>query len=162
MNTGPETHDPHFYDSDIDDRIDSTLRMIGSADPRPGIETRIAARLADASAHTRIQGVGRIFGLPRLALASAAGMAACVAIIAGSVNHSRHIVPFAPGIPVIVGGSGGVGAAGTAKVAPKPVAAPAHGRARSVRKAQNPAVAPDAQKPDAVGVPKAPLPHPQN
>jgi hypothetical protein len=162
MKTGPETHDPHFYDSDVEDRIDYTLRMIGSVDPRPGIEKRITARLADASAHTRIQGFSRIFGLPRLALASAAGMAACVAIIAGSVNHSRHMVPVAPGIQLISGPSDGVGAAAAVKVAPKPVAAPAHGRARSVRKAQNSAITPDAQKPDAVGVPRTPLPQPQN
>jgi hypothetical protein len=146
-----EIQDPHFLDTDLEKQIDQTLRMIGSTHPRPGIETRIAARLADAP----VQRPFRVWGLPRLALASVAGMAACLAIIAGSVNHSRHMVPIAPGIPIPMSTSSGVGTAEAGAVTPKPVAAPAHGRARSVRKT---GVASDGQKPNGVAVPKAPLP----
>jgi hypothetical protein len=154
MNTGPETGN-----SQIEDHIDRTLRMIGSADPRPGIEKRIEARLADASLQTGTYTFGRIFGLPRLALVSAAGMAACVVIIAGSVNHSRRVIPVAPGIRLPMSGSAGMGSASGEKAAPKPVAAPAHGRARAVHKAET---SPDAQKRDGLTVPKTPLLRPQN
>lgn len=151
MSSSHEAHDPHFLDADLEKQIDQTLRMIGSTHPRPGIETRIAARLADASAHKP----ARLFGLPRLAFASAAGMAACVAIIAGSVSHSRHLVPIAPGIPIPMSTSSGVSSADAGIVAPKPVAAPAHGRARSIRKT---GAASDGQTLNGVAVPNAPLP----
>ena len=150
MNTGHDTRYPHF-----EDEIDRTLRLIGSADPRPGIEKRIAARLADAPARKTV----RLLGLPRLAVASAAGLVASVAIIAGSVNHSRHLLPIAPGIPVPADASSGLGAAAAAKVAPKPVTPPPTGHARSMRKAGagRATVSPDAPKPDGVAVPKHPV-----
>lgn len=146
MNTGHETRNAH-----LDEQIDRTLRFIGSAAPRPGIEKRIAARLADASVAKSV----RPFGLARRTLASAAGMAACVAIIAGSVAHSHRMVPVAPGLPLPIGGSAGVGAASDAKAAVRPVPAPPHGHARSMRKVTG---ATDIQKPDGVAVPKVPLP----
>lgn len=146
MNIGHETQD-----SDIENQIDRTLRLIGSADPRPGIEKRVTARLAEASVYESV----RPFGLARRAFASAIGMAACIAIIAGSVTHSHHIVPIAPGVPLPIGGSAGVGAASAAKAAVRPVAPPAHGRPRSMRKITG---ATDIQKPDGVAVPRSPMP----
>jgi hypothetical protein len=151
MNSSHETHDPHFLDADLEKQIDQTLRMIGSSAPRAGIEQRIAARLADAS----VKKSAGIFGLPRFALASAAGIAACAAIVAGSINHSRHMLPIAPGIQLPVGASSGVGAADAQKLAPRPVAPPAHGRPRSVHRLGTPA---NTQNPDGMAVPKTPLP----
>jgi hypothetical protein len=133
--------------SAMDERIDSTLRLIGSADPRPGLENRIVARLAQAPAGKS----ARFFALPGLAFASAA-LAASVAIVVGSVNHSQRILPVAPGVQ-LSGGSLGVGTVSGARVAPKPVAAPSGGRARSMRK---PGIEPGPQK--GVAVPKGPLP----
>jgi hypothetical protein len=140
----------------LEDQIDRTLRLIGSAEPRPGIEKRIAARLAHEPKTVRF------LRLPRLAVASAAGLVASVAIIAGSVNHSRHMLPIAPGLPVSGAASSGIGAASTAKVAPKPIEPPAGGHARSMRgaahKAGRATISPDAQRPEGVAVPKSPVP----
>jgi hypothetical protein len=155
MNFGPETRN-----SALDDQIDRTLHLIGSANPRPGIEKRIAARLALVPAHAAARRSARFFGIPRLALASAAGLLASVAIIAASVNHSRHLLPIAPGLQMPGGASGGIDTASGKAVAPKPVTPPAHGRPRFVRKAgaTDAKVSSDAQKPDGVAVPKNPLP----
>jgi hypothetical protein len=132
----------------MDERIDTTLRLIGSAEPRPGLEKRIAARLA----HAPVSKPVRFFGLPRVAFASMAGALASAAIIAGSVNHSHRILPVAPGVQLTGNGSG-MGAAAGARVAPRPVAAPANGRARSMRKPGT-----ELNPPNGVAVPKRPLP----
>jgi hypothetical protein len=136
----------------IDDPVDSTLRLIGSVSPRPGLEKRIAARLA----HAPVSKSARFFGLPRLAFASTAGLVACAAIIAGSVNHSRRILPVAPGMQ-LPGSTSGIGTVSGARVAPKPVAAPSTGRARSVRK-PGAESGPELNPPRGVAVPKRPVP----
>ena len=148
-----ETHDPHFLDIELEKQIDQTLRMIGSASPRTGIEQRIAARLADAA----VTKPSCLFGLPRFALASVAGVAICTAIVAGSVNHSHRILPVAPAAQLLPGHSSGMSTADAQKLTSKPVTAPAHGRPRSVRKA-----APDTPNPDGMAVPKTPLPAAKN
>jgi hypothetical protein len=135
----------------IDHEIDRTLRLIGTVDPRPGLETRIAARLSQAPVEKSV----RVFGLPRIAFASAAGVIASVAIIAGSVNHSHRILPVAPGVQLPGMTSGGAGAVSGARVTPRPVTAPATGRARSMRK---PGAETNPQKPAGVAVPKGPVP----
>jgi hypothetical protein len=167
MNTSRET-DP----SRLEDQINRTLHLIGAADPRPGLEKRITARLAHVPVQDPSRKSIRLMGIPRLAVASAAGLLAAVVIIAASVNHSRHLLPIAPGLQVPGDSSSGVGAASAEKVAPKPVIAPANGHARSVRQmgretateAQRKTgtgratISPDAQKPDGVAVPKGPPP----
>ena len=153
MNTGHDTHT-----SAMEDQIDRTLRLIGSASPRPGIEKRIAARLACAPVNSAARKSIRFLGMPRLAVASAVGLLASIAIIAGSVNHSRHLLPVAPGLQIPGGTSGGVDAASGKAVAPKPVTPPPHGRPRFVRKAGTAKVSPDTQKPGGVAVPRNPLP----
>jgi hypothetical protein len=140
--------------TDMDDRIDRTLRLLGSAEPRPGLEKRIAARLA----HAPVQTPARFLVLPRFAV-GAAGVLACAGIIAGSVSHSRHLLPIAPGVQLQRNMDSGLGTAAAQKVAPKPVTPPLHGRARSMRKTGPGAAGlTDVQKPDGVAVPKAPLP----
>jgi hypothetical protein len=135
----------------IDDRIDNVLQVLGSAEPRPGLEKRIAARLAHTPSHRPV----RFFGLPRVAFATAAGAVASVAIIAGSVTHSHRILPIAPGVQLTGSGSG-IGAAAGARVASKPVAAPEHGRPRSMRKPGT-----ELDPANGVAVPKRPLPQAQ-
>jgi hypothetical protein len=140
----------------IDQQVLDTLRLIGSVHPRPGIEKRIAARLA----HPPVRSSVRFFGLPRMALASAAGMLASAAIIAGSVIHSHHLLPVAPGMQTLGVSSAGMGAAAAEKVAPKPVTAPPNGRARSMRRigAGRATATADGQRLSGVAVPKNPLP----
>jgi hypothetical protein len=152
---------------DIEEQIDVTLRILGSVDPRPGLEQRIAARLADIPTRQS----ARLLGLPRFAFASAAGALAAVVIIAGSVNHSHRILPLAPGVQLPVGASTGFGPASAAQVAPKPIAPPAGGHARSMRGApqqteletqRKPAnegravISPGAHKPARTALPKSP------
>jgi len=169
MNTGRERE---IDNSLLDDQINRTLHLIGSANPRPGLEKRIAARLAHVPVYEISHKSSRFLGLPRLAVASAAGLLAAIVIIAASVNHSRHLLPIAPGLQVPGDPSSGVGAASAEKVAPRPVVAPANGHARSVRQigretstdtqrktgTGRATISPDAQKPEGVAVPKNPPP----
>jgi hypothetical protein len=152
---------PHYenryenHQSSLDGQIDRTLHLIGSVHPRPGIEKRIAARLADAPRSSV-----RFLGMPRLVVASAAGVCASVAIVAGSVNHSRHLLPIAPGLQVHRSASSGLSTASSTQVAPRPVTPPSNGRARSMRKlgTGRASAAPEAQRPSGVAVPRNPLP----
>jgi hypothetical protein len=139
-------------------RIDLALQRLGSADPARGLEGRISARLArEEAASLRAP---RSFSLPRFAFATMAAAVACVAIIAGSVNHSRRILPTAPGIQLPAGPSSGLGAASAAHVATRPVAPSPNERPRSMRKTVNgrAVISPEAQKPAGVAVPKNPAP----
>ena len=131
------------------DRIDRTLRLIGAVEPRPGLEKRIAARLA----HAEVSRPVRFLGLPRLAFGSAAVAVASVAIIAGSVNHSHRMLPLAPGVQLPGNSSGVLGTASGARVAPKAVAAPPNGRARSMRRTTA-----ERNPPNGMAMPKGPLP----
>ncbi|HEX3470839.1 MAG TPA: hypothetical protein VHT28_06590 [Silvibacterium sp.] len=146
-----------------DQRIDRTLRQLGSVTPAAGIEDRIRARLAHEESKARARGAnrGRFFAIPRFAIGVTAGALACVAIIAGSVNHSRRILPTVPGV-VLPAGSSGVGAASAAHVANQPVSPPPQGRARSVRQTVGgrAVISPETQKPAGVTVPRTPSPAP--
>jgi hypothetical protein len=137
-------------------RIDLALQRLGSADPPPGMEDRIHARLARHEAVSFRS--PRTFSLPRFAFATMAGVVACAAIIAGSINHSHRILPTAPGIQLPAGSSSGLGAASAAHVATKPVAPSPNERPRSMRKTVNgrAVISPEAQRPTGVAVPKNP------
>ena len=78
-------------------------------------------------------------------------------IVVGSVSHSRHILPIAPGLHLPVGVQPGVGAASAAHVASQPVTSLPQDRPRSMRKTQNgrAVISPHAKKPNGVTVPKA-------
>jgi len=136
-----------------DHQIDRTLRLLGSATPAPGMENRIVARLARADAK---KSTIRRFRLPRLVFSVAAAAAASVIIVAGSISHSRRMLPVAPGLHLPATGQAGVGAASAAHVAQQPVSTLPDDRPRSVRQATTgrAVISPHAKKPAGVAVPK--------
>lgn len=136
-----------------DDPIDRTLRLLGSVEPSAGMEDRINARLARESAP---RGGLRFLRLPQLAFGVAAAAMASVVIVAGSVSHSRHILPVAPGLHLPASAQPGVGAASAAHVASQPVTSLPQDRPRSIRKTSNgrAVIPPHAKKPTGVAVPK--------
>jgi len=139
-----------------DEQIDRTLRLLGSATPVPGMEDRIAARLAQAHVSAETP---RFFRPPQLVFGLAAAAVACVVIVAGSISHSRHILPIAPGLHLPGESQPGVGAASAAHVAPQPVTTLPQDRPRSVRQTENgrAVISSHAKKPAGIAVPK-PLP----
>jgi len=147
--------------ANYDRRIDQALRQLGSVTPRPGIEGRITARLAQEQCQVEAARGRRayFFGLPRFAFGAAVGALACVAIVAGSVSHSRRIQPSLPGI-VSQPAASGVGSAGAERPANRPVEPSPNGRPRSVRRtAEGRAViSAQSQKSAGVAVPKTPSP----
>jgi hypothetical protein len=136
-----------------EERIDRTLRMLGSVSPAEGMEERIVARLANANVK---QSAPRFFRLPQLVLGMATAAALGTVIVVGSVSHSRHILPIAPGLHLPVGAQPGVGAANAAHVAPQPVTALPQDRPRSVRQTVNgrAVISPSTKKPTGIAVPK--------
>jgi hypothetical protein len=134
-----------------EEQIDRTLRLLGSAEPVAGMEDRITARLASASVETR-----RFFRLPQLAFGLVAAAIACAVIVAGSVSHSRHILPIAPGLQVPGMSQPGVGAASAAHTAQQPVTTLPQDRPRSVRQEENgrAVISSHAKKPAGIAVPK--------
>jgi hypothetical protein len=136
-----------------DEQIDRTLRVLGSAAPTPGMEDRIVARIVREGTSVNKP---RFFRLPQLAFGLAAAMIACAVIVAGSVRHSRHILPIAPGLHLPGASQPGVGAASAAHVAPQPVTTLPQDRPRSVRQTVNgrAVISSHAKKPMGVAVPK--------
>lgn len=136
----------------LNEQIDSTLRVLGSAVPAPGMEERILFRLANANAHAKPQ---RLFTFPQLAVGVAATLLGGTIIIVGSVTHSRRILPVAPGIHLPAATETGVGAASAAHVATHPVTALPAARPRSVRKTVNgrAVISPEAKKHNGLAVP---------
>ena len=145
----------------IDEQIDRTLVLLGSVTPEAGVEERILARLAQADAARKKT---RFFSLPQFAFGMLAAAVASVVIVAGSVSHSRHILPVAPGLHLPAVTEPGVGAASAAHVATQPVTTLPQDRPRSVRSTV-PITAPStvtgravisahSKKPAGVAVPK--------
>lgn len=137
-------------------QIDRTLRRLGSANPAPGMEDRILAGLARAEAGNEPT---RFFSIiPRFAVAFATAGTVCAFIVAGSVSHSHHNLPVAPGLHFPGEAQPGVGAASAAHIAAQPVTALPKDRPRSVLKTENgrAVISPGAKKHDGVAVPKAP------
>jgi hypothetical protein len=139
--------------NNYDEQIDRTLRLLGSATPVAGIEDRIAARITQAGTSEKMP---RFFSLPQLAFGLAVAAMACAVIVAGSVSHSRHILPVAPGLHLPGVSQPGVGAASAAHVAPQPVTSLPQDRPRSVRQTGNgrAVILPNAKKPAGIVVPK--------
>ena len=139
--------------ANYNEKIDRALRLLGSAAPAPGMEDRVLARLERAQLMAEPR---RFFSLPQLAFGMAAAVMACVLIVAGSVSHSRHMLPVAPGLHLPGESQPGVGAASAAHVAPAPVTALPQDRPRSVREATNgrAVISPQAKKPAGIAVPK--------
>jgi hypothetical protein len=145
MKTKPSSHSAHFIHSPYNEQIDAALQVFSRATPVPGLESRIASRLADArrsssrSRVLRFRGAGnrRVEILRRLsfgAMAAAAGGA----IVFGSVEHS-HRRPV-PQVSRVIHGGGGLSTAGAmhvplgatpqaAEINPAAPRNPPHGRA---------------------------------
>lgn len=138
----------------LNEQIDSTLRMLGTAVPASGLEERILFRLAGANSRARHQ---RLFTFPQLAVGVAATLVGGAVIIVGSVTHSRHMLPVAPGIHLPAAAETGVGAASAAHVATHPVAALPSTRPRSVRRTVNgrAVISSDAKKHNGLSVPQS-------
>jgi hypothetical protein len=136
-----------------DEQIDRTLLLLGSVNPAAGIEERVLARIARAGASRK---TARFFSLPQLAFGMSAAAVVSVVIVVGSVDHSRHMLPIAPGLHLPAATQPGVGAASAAHVAPQPVTSLPHDRPRSVRKTMNgrAVISPKSKKPAGVAVPK--------
>lgn len=136
-----------------DEQIDRTLRLLGSATPTRGMEDRILVSIARARSSSKTQ---RFFSLPQLAFGMSAAVMASAIIVVGSVSHSRHMLPVAPGLHLPTAAQPGVGAASAAHVAPQPVTSLPQDRPRSVRKTVNgrAVISPDAKKQSGVVVPK--------
>ena len=140
-----------------EERIDRALQALRAVEPAPGMGERILARLARAGEEKR-----SFFRIPQLVLGLAAATAACAMIVVGSVNHSHHILPVAPGLQVPGIMQPGVGAASGTRVAPQPVTALPHDRPRSVRNERSgrAVISPKVKKRAGIAVPKT-LPNDQ-
>jgi hypothetical protein len=141
-----------------DHQIDEALRRLGSTTPPVGFEDRIKLRLAQARISDQ-EPRSRFFAIPRFAFGAAAGALACVAIVVGSVYHSRVTQPTLPGI-VARPSSSGLGSAGAARPANHPIEPGPTERPRSVRRLPQgrAVISPQSQKPAGVAVPKSPTP----
>jgi hypothetical protein len=141
-----------------DEQIDRTLRLLGGASPAPGMEDRIAVRLANAGLNQAGENIKtpRFLRLPQVAFGLATAAAGCAVIVAGSVSHSRHILPIAPGLHVPGISQPGVGAASATHVAQQPVTTLPQDRPRSVRQTENgrAVISSHAKKPAGIAVPK--------
>jgi hypothetical protein len=155
--------DPRYEEHN--QRIDQTLRVLGSVEPASGIEGRITSRLAHERSKAAIASGGRLFTMPRFSMPrfafGAAAAVACVAIVAGSVSHSRRILPTAPGAGLrLPEGSSGIGAASAAHVATQPVSPAGPGRSVRQLPGGRAVISPQAQRHAGVAVPKTPSPEP--
>jgi len=136
-----------------DDRINRALRVLGSVEPDAGMESRILAELTRAEARNQAP---RFFSMPQLVVMFAAAGTVCAVIVAGSVTHSHHLLPMAPGLHFPAESQSGVGAASAARVAPQAVTASPQDRPRSVRKTEDgrAVISPAAKKKAGLPVPK--------
>lgn len=148
-------------------RIDAALRHISASSPEPGLEGRVLHRLAAARLSVNLAP-----SLMRRALAPLLGCAfaaiLCVAIVGGSISHSRRYhLGAVPAPPVLQLPGTGVGAASAvhqAAPASAPVPAGPAARGRSSRRAAQgrARIAPQARKAPGVAVPAPPSSAPQN
>jgi hypothetical protein len=159
MSTHPNPTNPM---DKMDKQIDATLRLFAHAQPPAGLEQRIHTRLhrKSAQAHKNVAArLGDFFFGQRIAFVSAAAALACVAIVMSSVQHSHQRTIPATGVHLSAPGSG-LGAASSTHIAPQPIVAPEHARARSERKAAGgrATVSREAHKPKGVAVPESTQP----
>jgi len=144
-----------------DARIDAALQVYAHAEPEPGLESRIAARLSANRPGPRFRfslaEFTRLLVLRRLSVGALAGATAAV-IVVGTVQHSHRTMP-----PQVVRApqTGGVGVANRVHVPTHPMPqgatidpaaprVPPHGRANVSR---NP-----AHRASGAAVPRSPYP----
>jgi hypothetical protein len=98
--------------SSHENRIDAALAQLARATPPSGLESRVAARLAAAdrsgAQSFRSNGNVRFFVIQRLSIGAMA-TAAGVAIVFGTVEHSRRILPPVATKPAQSGGASTAG-----------------------------------------------------
>jgi len=88
MKTKPSTTTNNSFPHDA--RVDAILRAYSHAIPAPGLESRVATRIAAMSRPLRSRGASRLLVLRRLSVAALTA-AAAAAIVAGTVRHSHRI-----------------------------------------------------------------------
>lgn len=143
MKTKPsDTRTSSPFGAQHDRRIDAALHLYARSLPRPGLESRVAARLASAPRMSALELLRSFFSahsamMQRLA-AGVLGVAAACAIVFGTLQHShRNLAPLA----AAPARSSGISPAGdihvptravpaTSRIDPASPRAAAHGRAR--------------------------------
>jgi hypothetical protein len=98
MKTRPSTtdHPSSRHEARIDPRVDAVLGLYAHAEPSPGLEARVAARLASARPSSRFQfSVARTSAwlVLRRISAGALATAAGAAIVVGTIQHSERSLP---------------------------------------------------------------------
>jgi hypothetical protein len=151
----------NLYPNNPDEQIAAALRRLARTQPPADLEQRVRTRLQDKSArpkNSRVKFADFFFG-QRIVFASAAVALACVAIVVGSVQHSRQSTFPDTGVH-LSGPDSGLGAASSTHISPQPIIAPEHAHARSERKAAGgrATVPKDAHKPKGVAVPDSVAP----
>lgn len=148
-----------LYPNNPEKQINAALRRLGHAQPPSGMEQRLRARLQDKAAQPKSHSAKLLdfFLGQRILFATAAAGLACIVIVIGSVQFShQRSFPATTGIHLPAPGSG-LGAASGARIAPQPIIAPEHGRARSEQKAASgrATISRSAHKPKGVAVPES-------
>ena len=125
-----------IHDPTSDPRIDQALRSLGSSLPAAGFEGRIlnrlaAQRVASESRSSLMPWMGRLPRLSRQALGVTTACMLGLAIVAGSVSHSRSMShgTAPPALPLAGQGIGAASAVHPAAPASTPVPAGEPGRA---------------------------------
>jgi hypothetical protein len=144
MKTKPSIQNEYSprHNSENDLRIDSTLHAFARAVPRPGLESRVASRLAAAPHLSRFQMIrlftsSHVVVFQRVTVSVLATAGAC-AIVVGTVRHARHPVLPQSAAWRNVGNSNTAGKVfvpthpvpAQATIDPSSPRTPAHGRAR--------------------------------
>ncbi len=151
-------------DPRIDPLIDASLRTVGSAEPRSGLEGRILTRLASQrvkmeAAPTRFPqlrlGSGR--RLPVRALGVLTSCLLAFVIVAGTISHSHKLhssqVVAPPSLVLPAQGIGAASAVHPAAPASAPVPAGQGARGHSNHHSGRARIAPQARKAPGVAVP---------
>ena len=139
-------------------QVEIALHLLGSAQPSAELQSRILARIATAPAGAVSRPtIWRFFYMPRLAFGAATAVLASAVIIAGSVEHSRHITLPTAGVQLAPAGSG-LGTASAAHLATQPVKAANDGRGRSRQRTARgrASLTKRVPKPAGVAVPDSP------
>jgi len=140
--------------------IDATLALYAKVEPEPGLESRIADRIAQIQRESaRTRSATRLLIWKRLSVGALATAAAC-GIVVGTVQHSRHNLPPQVGRST-ANSSNGAGIATaphtptraipvSPQIDPNSPRTPAHGRAQISRNPNH--------HPNGVATPRSPYP----
>lgn len=116
------TPHPHNHSTPAQSLIDSALRQLGSAQPRPGLNERILQRLRQTAITPAPHAA--FWGWPRLGLATLAGCCICAAVVFGSLQHSHTAAVQNHSVVPVLQQQSGVATASSTRVAAHPVIVP--------------------------------------